>query len=111
MDWLHGPPGHMPDRVDPVVQEVINELRGPLGCKRVGGVGYCFGAKYVIRFLKEGHLDAGFVAHPSFVEAEELEAVQKPLSIAAAGTLQPVNLPLLLWQCARCRTLTTLPRT
>lgn len=60
-------------------------MRGPLGCKRIGGAGYCFGGKYVCRFLKEGKLDAGYTAHPSFVDAEEVEGVTGPLSIAAAG--------------------------
>jgi dienelactone hydrolase len=31
-------------------------------------------------------IDAGFVAHPSFVDEEELAAITKPLSIAAAQT-------------------------
>jgi dienelactone hydrolase len=40
----------------------------------------------VCRFLKQGKLDAGFTAHPSFVDAEEVQGIQGPLSIAAAGT-------------------------
>jgi dienelactone hydrolase len=72
--------------VDPIVEATIKELRGPAyGVKRLGGVGYCFGAKYVCRFLKQGKLDAGFTAHPSFVEADELRGIEGPLSIAAAG--------------------------
>ncbi|OMP89142.1 Protein AIM2 [Diplodia seriata] len=59
--------------------------RGGLGCERVGGVGYCFGAKYVVRNLHGGErIDAGFVAHPSFVDADELKGITRPLSIAAA---------------------------
>ncbi len=85
MKWLNGPPGHLPNRVDPVVDAVIKEMRGNMGVKRIGGVGYCFGGKYVVRDLQEGKLDAGFVAHPSFVEADELKAIKGPLSIAAAG--------------------------
>lgn len=81
MVWLKG---HQPDRVEPVVDAVIKEMRGKMGVKRLGAVGYCFGAKYVVRNLKEGRLDVGFVAHPSFVEADELKAIKSPLSIAAA---------------------------
>ena len=33
-------------------------------------------------------VDAGYVAHPSFVDAEELQALNGPLSIAAAETDQ-----------------------
>jgi dienelactone hydrolase len=72
-------------KVDPIVESVIKHLRGELGVKRLGGVGYCFGGKYVCRWLKEGSLDVGYTAHPSFVDAEELQAIKGPLSIAAAG--------------------------
>ena len=82
MGWLQN---HLPEHVDPIIETVLKEMRGPLGCKRVGGVGYCFGGKYVCRFLKEGRLDAGYTAHPSFVEREELEGIMGPLSISAAG--------------------------
>ena len=71
--------------VDPIFKETIKYLRGELGVKRLGGVGYCFGGKYVCRWLKPGGLDAGYTAHPSFVEVDELKGVQGPLSIAAAG--------------------------
>lgn len=42
-------------------------------------------AKYAIRFLKPGTVDVAYVAHPSFVEVDELAAIKGPLSIAAAG--------------------------
>ena len=51
-------------------------------------MGYCFGAKYIVRHLQPsaGKIDCGYVAHPSFVTAEELRAIKGPLSIAAAET-------------------------
>jgi len=85
MGWLQG---HLPPSVDPIVAATLKEMRGPLGCKRIGGVGYCFGGKYVCRFLKDGQLDVGYTAHPSFVDKEELEGIQGPLSISAAETDQ-----------------------
>ncbi|PVH97185.1 alpha/beta-hydrolase [Periconia macrospinosa] len=75
--------------VDPKIEAVIKALRGAeYGVKRLGGVGYCFGGKYVCRWLKEGGagIDAGFTAHPSFVDREEVEGIKGPLSIAAAET-------------------------
>ena len=77
---------HPTERVDPIVELTLLKMR-ELGCQSIAGVGYCFGAKYVIRNLRglEGGLSAGFVAHPSFVTAEELGAIRRPLSIAAAG--------------------------
>jgi dienelactone hydrolase len=88
-DFMVWRKGHGVERVDPIVEASIKELRGKYGVKKIGGVGYCFGAKSVVRFLKKGPggLDAGYVAHPSFVDAEEFKAIEGPLSIAAAGEL------------------------
>ena len=76
--------GHGIERVTPIVEAALKEIK-KAEAKKIGGVGYCFGAKYVVRHLKPGNLDAGFVAHPSFVETDEMKAIQGPLSIAAAG--------------------------
>lgn len=58
--------------------------------QKIAGVGYCFGAKYVVRYLhpKQNKIDVGYVAHPSFVEADELKAIGGPFAIAAAETDQ-----------------------
>lgn len=76
---------HGKDKVDPIVAKTIEELRGKYGAKKVNGVGYCFGAKYVTRALRKGQFDAGYGAHPSFVDADELKAIEGPMSISAAG--------------------------
>jgi dienelactone hydrolase len=75
--------------VDPIVENVIKHLREDMGVKRLGSVGYCFGGKYVLRWLAEGKgkIDVGFVAHPSFIESVEVQEIQGALSIAAAGIL------------------------
>lgn len=38
-----------------------------------------------MQLLATDEVDAGFIAHPSFVTKEEIEAVRKPIFIAAAG--------------------------
>ncbi|KAH8432104.1 uncharacterized protein LDX57_009750 [Aspergillus melleus] len=81
MDWVQN---HLPPQTEPIIDAVIREMRGRFGCRRVGGVGYCFGGKYVCRYLKPGQLDVGFIAHPTMVEPEELQDIEGPLSIAAA---------------------------
>jgi hypothetical protein len=88
-----------PETVDPIYDEVIKYLKEECGIKKLGGVGYCFGGKYVCRFLTEGSLmggglDAGFTAHPSFVDADEVRNIRGPLSIAAAGTSLSSSSPL-----------------
>ncbi|KAF2402313.1 esterase/lipase [Trichodelitschia bisporula] len=79
---------HGVDKTEPIVHTIIKELRGSLGVMRIGGVGYCFGAKYVVRNLEPGAIDVGYLAHPSFIEADEVRAIKGPLSIAAAETDQ-----------------------
>ncbi|KAE9371857.1 alpha/beta-hydrolase [Stipitochalara longipes BDJ] len=92
MTWLtKGTGGNNPhtfEYVDPIVEKTLNWLKKQ-GFKKIGSVGYCFGAKYTIRFLAKGKgIDVAFVAHPSFVEESELAAIAGPLSIAAAETDQ-----------------------
>jgi dienelactone hydrolase len=74
---------HTPEAVDPIISAGIKALKEQYGASKVGGVGYCLGAKYVVRHYKKG-IEVGFVAHPSFVEGEELANITGPLSIAAA---------------------------
>ncbi|KAL5314397.1 hypothetical protein ACEPPN_018823 [Leptodophora sp. 'Broadleaf-Isolate-01'] len=74
---------HPPEAIDAIVTSTIAAMRGKLGVKKIGAVGYCFGGKYVARFLAPGKgLDAGFTAHPSGVVAEEWQGIAAPLSIA-----------------------------
>lgn len=76
---------HTKEVVDPIVVDSIKTLKEEYGIKKLGAVGYCFGAKYVVRHYKDG-IEVGYVAHPSFVDEDELAAIQGPLSIAAAET-------------------------
>jgi dienelactone hydrolase len=70
-------------------------VRGDLGATRVGAVGYCFGGKYVSRWLAAGRgIDVGFVAHPSNLLEAEIRAVTGPLSIAAGSK----SFPYPLWR-------------
>lgn len=74
---------------DAIVESTIKTMRSELGAKKIGAVGYCYGGKYVARFLAAGKgLDAGFTAHPSSVEITEWDAVGGPLSIAYGGEYQ-----------------------
>ncbi|EXJ67518.1 uncharacterized protein A1O5_09531 [Cladophialophora psammophila CBS 110553] len=76
---------HTTKEVDPIVRQCVDYLHNEHGVQKIGAFGYCFGAKYVCRFLKgDGLVDAGYVAHPSFVSEEEVKGIRGPLSIAAA---------------------------
>jgi hypothetical protein len=61
-------------------------MRTDLSYTRIGAVGYCFGGKYVPRWMAAGKgIDVGFIAHPSGLERAEIEGVAGPISIAAGG--------------------------
>lgn len=89
--------GHSVKAVDPIVQAAVKHLRENEGITRLGAVGYCFGAKYVARqmdqAIAEKGVDVGYVAHPSYVDEEELEKINGPLSISAAGTYSTIFTP------------------
>ncbi|ROV95969.1 hypothetical protein VMCG_07948 [Cytospora schulzeri] len=88
MQWLGGGSDgknpHTKEAVDPIVQLSLKWLKEQ-GFKKIGAMGYCFGAKYVARNYKNG-IDVGYMAHPSFVDEDELASITGPLSIAAAET-------------------------
>lgn len=48
----------------------------------------------MVRHLRpdQGKIDAGYTAHPSFVQDDELKDIQGPLSISAAET-DEVSIP------------------
>jgi len=78
---------HPQSEIERIVDVTLRYARTELGFARIGAVGYCFGGKYVSRYLAAGRgVDAGFVAHPSNLLEDEIRAVAGPLSIAA-GTL------------------------
>ncbi|KUJ06765.1 alpha/beta-hydrolase [Mollisia scopiformis] len=90
MAWLNKGTGgnnpHTYEAVDPIVEKSIKYLQEQ-GYKKIGAVGYCFGAKYVARFMAKGKgIEVGYMAHPSFVDEDELAAIAGPLSISAAET-------------------------
>ncbi|CAO2649076.1 Nn.00g100250.m01.CDS01 [Neocucurbitaria sp. VM-36] len=78
---------HPTPEIDRIINTTIAYMRSELEVEKIGGVGYCFGGKYVPRFLtSSGGIDAGFIAHPSSLTEGEIGAIKSPLSIAA-GTL------------------------
>ncbi|KAI9772099.1 MAG: hypothetical protein M1840_001387 [Geoglossum simile] len=68
--------------VDPIVKEVLATMKQDYGVEKIGAVGYCFGAKYAIRFLPSD-IACAYIAHPAHVGPEELRAIKGPLSITA----------------------------
>lgn len=79
---------HGPDVTDPIIAGTIKAMREEYSVKKIGAVGYCFGGRYVVRFLAPGRgVDVGFAAHATLVQASEFEEADVPLSLAIAGEL------------------------
>lgn len=77
---------HPPSEIDRIINTTISYMRNQLRVDKIGGVGYCFGGKYVPRFLtNSGGIDIGFIAHPSSLTEPEIRAIQRPISIAAGS--------------------------
>ncbi|KAK6213541.1 dienelactone hydrolase [Colletotrichum higginsianum IMI 349063] len=78
---------HGPNVTDPIVANSIRYLREELGVDRVAVTGYCFGGRYAFRVLADGKgADVGFAAHPSLLSDDEIKAITRPASVAAAET-------------------------
>ena len=64
----------------PKVESIIRTLRSDSEIKKLGSVGFCFGARYAMLFSSEGSepfLDACVGNHPSFVVVpNEVEAIK-----------------------------------
>jgi len=74
---------------DPILAQVVNYIHDKYGKDvRIGGVGYCFGGRYVIRLMGSGVIDVGVINHPSFFTMEEVGKLTKgkKLAIYAAET-------------------------
>lgn len=74
---------HPMSDIESIIESTISTTKSQFAATKLGSVGYCFGGRYVARFLAKGRgIEAGFTAHPSSTTAEEWEAVASPISIA-----------------------------
>lgn len=83
-EWLKR---HEPDVSDPILKRVVKYICTTYGPEvKIGGVGYCFGGRYIMRLMGEGVIDVGVVNHPSFFTMNEVAAVgpEKRLAVFAA---------------------------
>ncbi|KKZ66314.1 hypothetical protein EMCG_07978 [[Emmonsia] crescens] len=98
-----------PGTVDPILEEILHWIDQPAaqggfgGVERLGGIGYCFGGRYVIRLLAQGRIKAGVVNHPSFFTMDEVRGLagdgEYDCSANAPGDarLRPVFSPLAIF--------------
>ena len=79
-DWL---PTHSIAHTQPIVDTIVAGVKAKYTPKFSAAVGFCFGAKYAIRLLGTGVLNAASVFHPSLVELDEVKAIKGSLHISA----------------------------
>ena len=72
---------NLPSKVKPFINAVILGMRS-VGAKRIGGVGYHVGAKYLARFMGQEGLCTAFMAQPEWLEEEDILAINAPVSLA-----------------------------
>jgi dienelactone hydrolase len=86
-DWRAA---HPTSEIDRIINTTLAYMRSEMDVDKIGGLGYCFGGKYVPRFLTaSGGLDLGFVAHPSSLTEQEIGGIKKAISIAAGSKSTP----------------------
>ncbi|CZR64606.1 uncharacterized protein PAC_14504 [Phialocephala subalpina] len=64
---------HEPIVTDPILEKVVGWIRETYGEDvKIGGIGYCFGGRYIMRLMGAGVIDVGVVNHPSFYTMDEV---------------------------------------
>jgi dienelactone hydrolase len=77
---------HEPHITEPIIYKAVAYIHSTYGKGvKIGGVGYCFGGRYVIRLMGQGVMDVGVINHPSFYTMDEVAKLGgKKLAIFAA---------------------------
>ncbi|KAH9213582.1 Alpha/Beta hydrolase protein [Leptodontidium sp. 2 PMI_412] len=85
---------HEPPVTDPILARVITYIHATYGEDvKIGGVGYCFGGRYIMRLMGSGIIDVGVVNHPSFFTMEEVSKLGKGKKLAMYAAEKDEILP------------------
>ena len=72
-DWQKRHPMY---EIESIIDTTLASIRTTYNATKIGSVGYCFGGKYVARYLAEGKgIDAGFAAHREGVDGLDPDLV------------------------------------
>ncbi|KAI0438275.1 dienelactone hydrolase [Xylaria telfairii] len=81
-----------PEDTDALIATGVDYLRNVKNITKIATTGYCFGGRFVFRWLSEEKgLKTGFAAHPSNLQDSEINAITGAVSVAAADgdTMMP----------------------
>ncbi|PWW75855.1 alpha/beta-hydrolase [Tuber magnatum] len=79
---------HTPENTMPIIEKVLRAVKETYADKAydssmgVLAIGYCFGAKYVLRLAATDGIVAGAVAHGLLISQEDIAGVKKPVTLA-----------------------------
>lgn len=76
-------PKHSPEITEPIVDQVVDAVYTQYKPKFSTAIGFCFGARYAIRLLGTGKIQAASVFHPSGVAIKDVKAIKGHLLITA----------------------------
>jgi dienelactone hydrolase len=74
-----------PGTVDPILEKVLAWMESEMKVDQWGGIGYCFGARYIIRLMAKGKLKVGVVNHPSFFTMDEIDELGLAKEVEVRG--------------------------
>ena len=61
---------------------------------KIGGVGYCFGGRFIMRLMGSGVIDVGVVNHPSFYTLDEfLQSLEAERNWLSTQLRQMISIP------------------
>jgi len=67
--------------VKPLLEEFIKYIKADPLTGKIGAVGFCWGARYVLLLAADGTIDAGVANHPAMATQADFEAINKPVQI------------------------------
>lgn len=70
---------HMPGSKLPSLKKWIDALKAEHGYTRLGGIGYCYGGKFVITLNASGHIDVSVANHPSMINKGDIASIKNPI--------------------------------
>ncbi|CUS11633.1 unnamed protein product [Tuber aestivum] len=79
---------HTPENTMPIIETVLKAVKETYADKAydssmgILAVGYCFGAKYVLRLAATDEIAAGAIAHGLLISKEDIAGVKKPVTLA-----------------------------
>lgn len=74
---------HTPDKGSEDAKPLIEALKSK-GFAKIGGVGFCWGGKVIVKLITDPLIQTGVLIHPSHTTLPDIQGIKAPVSILAA---------------------------